>query len=152
MNTSRPNTIATPPPELAAAPLRQRVARAIELLLALRKQPTRGELEPVIAALEAVRVISEISVLWRCPRCRAETWAPCERPSGDELQRRLHRKPAFHAPRIDHGIAGLRGILPNGWRGDLVDDVPNAERNVVRDIRKSVLVKHLMRLRASGLA
>jgi hypothetical protein len=152
MNTTQPNSIATPPPEIAAAPLRERVAHAIELLLALPEQPTRDELVPMIAALEAVRVISEISVLWRCPRCRAEPWAPCERPSGDEMQRGFHRKPAFHAPRIDRGLAGLRSILPNAWRGDLVDDVPKAERTVARQIRNGVLVKHLMRLRASGLA
>jgi hypothetical protein len=150
MNTTQPST--DPPPELAAVPLRQRVARAIELLLALPKQPTRDELEPVIAALEAVRVISEISVLWSCPRCRADTWAPCERPSGDELQRGFHRKPAFHAPRIDRGLAGLRGIMPNGWRGDMADGGPNAERIVARGIRNSVLVKQLMRLHVLGRA
>jgi len=133
------------------APLRQRAARAASLLLTLPSEPTRDELESVIAALEALWTTPEICLLWRCPRCRADTWVLCVRPSGAELQHPFRRKPECHARRVDYGIAGFNSTAPGSWRFDLAGGGPNAVRSVTREIRRSVLAKQLMKLRASGL-
>lgn len=133
-------------------PLRKRAADAVELLtVALRgRRPTWDEVGRVIAVLKALRNLDEFPLMWSCPRCGAEVWSPCVKRNGDVFTHKFRSDLAFHAPRMNLGIAGCNSLMVECWRVDLDNLGASYVSRAAGWIRRSRAVKHLMRLEAGG--